>query len=197
MVAEADEKADAIRAELENKTPVRQSKGTKPAAERLSSTPKNEDISQFAGIDEDVSGMGFNAEAEKAYQTGKKVEEAVDNVDTGKTAFDKEKDEAYKLSGTGLSTDGKEQMTAGEAREFFDSEWRTTQEHTKRGFSTIAVTGDRGFKGIAHDALKNGETVIDVYHDKENLAAGANQMIKDFNDYASNKLKLTENERRD
>ena len=195
MMQEGGEKADAIRAELANKP----AKGAKPAAERL----KSKDVDQFAGIKEDVSDMGFDAESEKLYQ-------AANDVDTGKSSFDKLKDEAYKQSGTGLSTDGKEQMTAGEAREFFDSEWRTTQEHTKRGFSTIAVTGDKGFKGIAHDALKNGETVIDVYHDKENLAAGAqrvmskadqeggiNQMIKDFNDYASNKLRLTENERRD
>ena len=185
-------------------------KGTKPAAENLRTQQARNADDNFATIKDDVSDLGFNSKNEEVYQAGKKVEKAVDDADIGKSEFDKLKDKAYSEAGVDLNTDNVEKMNVGEQRQFFDSEWRTKEEHTKRGFSTIAVTGDKGFKGIAYDALKNGETVVDVYHDKENLAKGAQrvmakadqeggvqQMIKDFNDYADNKLRLTENERRD
>lgn len=197
----ADAHADALRAELDGLPPKRVEK-TKP-------TPKNE--AQYASIDEDVSGMGFAQGGDEAAQASKNLDEQAENIaNKSKTPFEKQRAEAYEEHGIDLDTDNVEKMNVKEQEELIDKNFRTTSDHTKRGFTTIAVTGDKGFKGVAHQTMDSGETIIDVYHDKENLAAaaqrvmrradeegGVQQMIKDFKEYANGKRKLNSKETRD
>lgn len=198
----ADAHADALRAELEGAPPKR--------VEKPKPTPK-EDVNQYASIDEDASGMGFAKGGDEAAQAGKKLDEQAENIaNNSKTPFEKQRAEAYEEHGIDLDTDNVEKMNVKEQEELIDKNFRTTSDHTKRGFTTIAVTGDRGFKGVAHKTMDSGETIIDVYHDKENLAAaaqrvmrradeegGVQQMIKDFKEYANGKRKLNSKETRD
>lgn len=198
----ADAHADALRAELEGAPPKR--------VEKPKPTPKNE-ANQYASIDEDVSGMGFAQGGDEAAQASKNLDEQSENIaNKSKTPFEKQRAEAYEEHGIDLDTDNVEKMNVKEQEELIDKNFRTTSDHTKRGFTTIAVTGDRGFKGVAHQAMDSGETIIDVYHDKENLAAaaqrvmrradeegGVQQMIKDFKEYANGKRKLNSKETRD
>ena len=180
------------------------------AKEAKAAKAKREDVNNFAAID-DASDMGFEKGGDDIANAKAKVETEVNNTPPSKSAFDKKKDAAYKeMSGTDLNTDNVEKWSGKEQKELIDKNYRTTEEHTRRGYTTIAVTGDKGFKGIAHKAIENGETVVDVYHDKENLARGAyrvmqkadkeggvQQMIKDFTEYADGKRKLSSNEVRD
>ena len=172
-------------------------------------TPQNE--GQFASIDEDASDMGFARGGDEAAQASKNLDnEAAEIANKNKSPFEKQREAAYKENGVDLNTDNVEKMSVNEQRELVDKNFRTTEEHTKRGYTTIAVTGDKGFKGVAHQAMENGDTVIDVYHDKENLAKGAQRvmskadeeggvqaMIKDFTEYAEGKRKLNSTEVRD
>ena len=198
----ADAHADALRAELDGLPPKR--------VEKPKPTPKNE-ANQYASIDEDVSGMGFAQGGDEAAQASKNLDEQAENIaNKSKTPFEKQRDQAYEEYGVDLNTDNVEKMNVSEQEELIDKNFRTTSDHTKRGFTTIAVTGDKGFKGIAHQAMDSGETIVNVYHDKPNLAAGAQRvmkradeeggvyaMIKDFNEYAEGKRKMTSKEQKD
>lgn len=198
----ADAHADALRAELEGAPPKK--------VEKPKPTPK-EDVNQYASIDEDASGMGFAKGGDEAAQASKKLDEQAENIaNNSKTPFEKQRAEAYEEHGIDLDTDNVEKMNVKEQEELIDKNFRTTSDHTKRGFTTIAVTGDKGFKGIAHQAMDSGETIIDVYHDKENLAAGAQRVMKmadqeggiqtliaRFNDYAEGGRKMNSKEVRD
>lgn len=198
----ADAHADALRAELDGLPPKR--------VEKPKPTAKNE-ANQYASIDEDVSGMGFAQGGDEAAQASKNLDEQAENIaNKSKTPFEKQRDQAYEEYGVDLNTDNVEKMSVSEQEELIDKNFRTTSDHTKRGFTTIAVTGDKGFKGIAHKTMDSGETIIDVYHDKENLAAAAQRvmkradeeggvyaMIKDFNEYAEGKRKMNSKEVRD
>ena len=183
---------------------------TEASAEAPKPEPKAE-ANQYASIDEDVSGMGFAQGGDEAAQASKNLDEQAENIaNKSKTPFEKQRDQAYEEYGVDLNTDNVEKMNVGEQEELIDKNFRTMSDHTKRGFTTIAVTGDKGFKGIAHKTMDSGETIIDVYHDKENLAAaaqrvmrradeegGVQQMIKDFKEYANGKRKLNSKETRD
>lgn len=198
----ADAHADALRAELEGAPPKK--------VEKPKPTPK-EDVNQYASIDEDASGMGFAKGGDEAAQASKNLDEQAENIaNKSKTPFEKQRDQAYEEYGVDLNTDNVEKMNVGEQEELIDKNFRTTSDHTKRGFTTIAVTGDRGFKGVAHQAMENGETIVDVYDDKQNLAAGAQRVMKmadqeggiqtliaRFNDYAEGRRKMNSLEVRD
>ena len=144
-----------------------------------------QNVDDFAAMDSSEN-VGFNPESEAKA----KVEEEVNKTST-------------------TDSTGKESWTADEQQELIDKNYRTTSEHTRRGFTTIAVTGDRGFKGIAHEAMKSGDTVIDVYHDKDNLAKGASRVMKmaddgkidtlinNFREYANGSRKLDSKQTRD
>lgn len=144
-----------------------------------------QNVDDFAAMDSSEN-VGFNPESEAKAR----VEEEVNKTSTTDNA-------------------GKESWTADEQQELIDKNYRTTSEHTRRGFTTIAVTGDRGFKGIAHEAMKSGDTVIDVYHDKDNLAKGASRVMKmaddgkidtlinNFREYANGSRKLDSKQTRD
>lgn len=69
-------------------------------------------------------------------------------------------------------------LTAKEAEELRAEDWRTTEEHTKKGGTTLAAgMGNREYRGEMEKAIHEGDLTIEVYHDKENYAKGAERVL--------------------
>ena len=115
--------------------------------------------------------------------TAKSVENVIDNEQTvapSRRTVNEQIQSSLDPETRAEFTQGTERTvpTPEEAQELKDSNWRTSEEHTKQGGATIAAgMGDEAYLGSMQKAIDDGDLTIEVYHDKENYEKGAQRVL--------------------